>query len=135
VWLGGQAPSELRRCGRLGDGWLPSFCDADDVAAGLPQVIAAAEAAGRSIDPGHIGALVAYRHGPLPDAVAQVLAKRRPDRDPTAIIPDGHDAVRRRLEELVDAGATKFVVLPLADPPDWSDELASLAATVLPLQT
>ena len=26
VWLGGLSPSELRRTGRLGDGWLPSFC-------------------------------------------------------------------------------------------------------------
>ena len=25
VWLGGSAPSELRRVGRLADGWLPSF--------------------------------------------------------------------------------------------------------------
>src|SRR5207245_2190199 len=25
VWLGGRAKSELRRVGRLGDGWLPSF--------------------------------------------------------------------------------------------------------------
>ena len=25
VWLGGRAPSELRRVGRLGDGWLASF--------------------------------------------------------------------------------------------------------------
>ena len=25
-------PSELRRVGRLGDGWLPSFCTADDIA-------------------------------------------------------------------------------------------------------
>ena len=25
VWLGGQAPSELRRIGRVADGWLPSF--------------------------------------------------------------------------------------------------------------
>ena len=25
VWLGGKAPSELRRVGRLGDGWLASF--------------------------------------------------------------------------------------------------------------
>ncbi len=25
VWLGGRAKSELRRCGRLGDGWLASF--------------------------------------------------------------------------------------------------------------
>ena len=27
VWLGGIAPSELRRVGRLADGWLPSFLD------------------------------------------------------------------------------------------------------------
>lgn len=29
VWLGGIAPSELRRVGRVGDGWLPSFCSPD----------------------------------------------------------------------------------------------------------
>jgi alkanesulfonate monooxygenase SsuD/methylene tetrahydromethanopterin reductase-like flavin-dependent oxidoreductase (luciferase family) len=34
VWLGGQAPSELRRVGRLGDGWLPWFCTVEDVARG-----------------------------------------------------------------------------------------------------
>ncbi|MDZ7732087.1 MAG: TIGR03619 family F420-dependent LLM class oxidoreductase [Acidimicrobiia bacterium] len=51
VWLGGQAPSELRRVGRLGDGWLPSFCDADDVRAGKALVEEAAEAAGRGSTP------------------------------------------------------------------------------------
>ncbi len=34
VWLGGQAPSELRRVGRLADGWLPSFVLPGDVEAG-----------------------------------------------------------------------------------------------------
>ena len=34
VWLGGIAPSELRRVGRLGDGWLPSFVTPDDAARG-----------------------------------------------------------------------------------------------------
>ncbi|MEY4362118.1 MAG: hypothetical protein RL391_1424, partial [Actinomycetota bacterium] len=32
VWLGGIAPSELKRVGRLADGWLPSFVSPDDVA-------------------------------------------------------------------------------------------------------
>ena len=43
VWLGGFAPSELRRVGRLGDGWLPSFVTPDDAAAGrtvIEQVLA-----------------------------------------------------------------------------------------------
>ena len=42
VWLGGRSPAELRRIGRLGDGWLPSFCTADDVAEGWESVCATA---------------------------------------------------------------------------------------------
>src|SRR5437588_11394225 len=34
MWLGGRAKSELRRVGRLGDGWLPSFSTPAEVAAG-----------------------------------------------------------------------------------------------------
>src|SRR5690606_2481053 len=60
VWLGGIAPSELRRCGRLGDGWLPSFCTPDDVAAGIPVIQQVAADHDRSIDPEHFGALVPY---------------------------------------------------------------------------
>ncbi len=26
VWLGGQVPAALRRCGRIGDGWMPGLC-------------------------------------------------------------------------------------------------------------
>ncbi len=35
VWLGGAAPAELRRCGRLGDGWLPSFATPAAVERGI----------------------------------------------------------------------------------------------------
>src|SRR5690606_6753301 len=38
LWLGGTARSELRRTGRLGDGWLPSFTVPDEVAAGWAVV-------------------------------------------------------------------------------------------------
>src|SRR5437763_12972158 len=58
VWLGGLAPSELRRVGRLGDGWLPSFCTPADVDAGRPIAEKAAAEAGRQMDPEHWGALI-----------------------------------------------------------------------------
>ncbi|MCP4227855.1 MAG: LLM class flavin-dependent oxidoreductase, partial [Actinomycetia bacterium] len=44
VWLGGAAPAELRRVGRLSDGWLPSFCTPAMAAAGWATVTAEAEA-------------------------------------------------------------------------------------------
>ncbi|MFI5052785.1 MAG: LLM class flavin-dependent oxidoreductase, partial [Acidimicrobiia bacterium] len=34
VCLGGRAPGDLRRVGRMADGWLPSFCTPAQVAAG-----------------------------------------------------------------------------------------------------
>src|SRR4029453_6659453 len=148
VWLGGFAPSELRRVGRLGDGWLPSFCDAEDIAQGRPAVEAAAAEAGRATDPQHFGAplapphppragaLVPYSHAPVPDAFLPFIQRRRPDvTDPEQIIPRGHDGLVARLKEMIDAGASKFVVLPAMEPDDWEAELDALAEAVLPLHT
>jgi probable F420-dependent oxidoreductase len=134
VWLGGQAPSELRRVGRLGDGWLPSFCTPADVRDGWRLITETAEAHAREIDPGHLGALVAYSHDGIADVVAQAIAQRRPGVEPGDIIPVGLPALRKRLEELIDVGASKFVVVPIDEPADWDDELGAVAAELLPLQ-
>lgn len=135
LWLGGLAPSELARCGRLGDGWLPSFCTPDDVARGIPVVQRHAEEAGRAIDPEHFGALLPYAATPLPDEVLAAIGARRPELDPTDLVAVGPDALRRVVAGHVAAGASKFVVLPLVEPPHWGDHLAELADLVLPLQT
>jgi probable F420-dependent oxidoreductase len=135
VWLGGRAPGELRRVGRVADGWLPSFCDAGDVAAGRSAINEAADEAGRAIDPGHFGALVAYSHGDVPAPFVDFIRARRPDiGDPHQIVPRGHDGLRDRLEEMIEAGASKFVVLAMSEPDDWTTELEALADVVLPLQ-
>lgn len=135
VWLGGASKVELRRVGRLGDGWLPSFCDAADIATGIPIITEEADRHSRAIDPEHIGALIAYRDGPLPDVLAAFIAKRRPDADPTTMVPEGLDAVRATIESMVEVGASKFVVLPLVEPEDWTAELERVAAALFPLQT
>lgn len=135
VWLGGQAPSELRRVGRLGDGWLPSFCTVDDVARGWELVSETAAAHGRTIDPEHLGTLVTYTYRAVPDRVTALLAARRPGLDPAAVIPTGLAALRARLIELTEVGASKFVVVPLEEPNDWAAELTSVADALGDLQT
>ncbi len=139
VWLGGIAPSELRRVGRLGDGWLPSFVTPGDVAAARVVVEQAAAAHDRAIDPEHFGALVPYSlDGNLPAEALAAIARRRPDLDdPTALVPVGWPAVRKTLEAFCAEGFSKFVVLPYSEPVGtaWDDHLAEAAAELLPLQT
>jgi probable F420-dependent oxidoreductase len=134
VWLGGIAPSELRRVGRLGDGWLPSFCTPDDVRTGRKVVEEVAAAHDREIDTEHFGALVAYSAGPVPDLVAAAIRQRRPDVDPADLIPDSLTALRARIESFIEAGASKFVVVPLAEPADWDTDLEAVASVLKPLE-
>lgn len=139
VWLGGIAPSELKRVARLGEGWLPSFVMPDEAATGWQTIVAQSGELGRAIDPEHFGVLIPYRFGPLPSALAAGLAARRPDlADPGVLIPNGWDELVKRIAEFISVGASKFVVLPLVEPNGsdaWIKHLEEAAEVVLPLQT
>jgi len=139
VWMGGMVPRELRRVGRLSDGWLASFCTPADVREALPVINDAAAAAGRSIDPEHIGAPIVYRRsGPLVGPLAHVVARRNPGVDPSVIVPPGLDGVVRQIEGLIAEGASKFVIVPAHDHADTDElhrELDAIVERVLPLQS
>lgn len=139
VWLGGIAPSELKRVGRLADGWLPSFVTPDDVAAGRIVIEGIAAENDREIDPEHFGALIPYVMGKPRDEVVQGLRMRRPDLDDISqLLPSGWDQLAESIERFVDVGFSKFVVVPLQEPESpsaWEDHLAQAASRLLPLQT
>jgi probable F420-dependent oxidoreductase len=134
VWLGGASKVELARCGRLGDGWLPSFCTPDAVRDGIKIVNDAAAAAGRTIDPEHFGVLLPYVEGAVPPALGDVVQARNPDARPDDAIATSKAQLRERLEAYVDAGASKFVLFPFGPVPSWTDELEALAG-LLTMQT
>lgn len=134
VWLGGQAPSELRRVGRLGDGWLPSFCTPEDVAEGWESVNTTAAEHDRAIDPEHLGVLVSYSEREVPELLRTFLERRRPGVAPESIIAVGLDALRTQLEAFIAVGASKFVVLPLDAPTDWTAHLTDVRTAVGDLQ-
>ena len=134
IWFGGIAPSELRRTGRMGDGWLPSFCTPDDVRSGRVEIERVAAEHDRSIDPEHFGALVPYGVDGVPDLVAAFLAKRRPDVDPADVVAGSLADLKAQLERFIEAGASKFVVVPFVEPDRWDDHLAEVADVVMPLQ-
>jgi probable F420-dependent oxidoreductase len=134
VWLGGKAPGELRRCGRLGDGWLASFATPEVCAESRPVIQEAAAAAGREIDPEHFGAMVFYSHGEVPEPLKKLIASRNPEADPDELVPSTIDALERQVERYVDHDFSKLVLVPFHEPADWHAELEPLADRILTLQ-
>jgi len=67
-----------------------------------------------------------------------LLAKRRPDLDDvTQLVPSSWDGVAQLIQQFVDVGTTKFVVLPVDEPRNaeqWSAHIAEAAGTLLPLE-
>ena len=136
VWLGGQAPSELRRTGRLADGWLASFTTPHHVAEGIEVIETAATEAGRRMDPEHYGVLIPYTTaGPLPAPLAERVRQRRPDADVEDVVATSHARILELVQAYLEVGASKFVLFPFGEPDDWTAELESLAEVALPLQT
>jgi probable F420-dependent oxidoreductase len=139
VWLGGVAPSELRRVGRWADGWLPSFVTPADAESGRRVIEEVCVAHDRSIDDDHFGVLIPYAFGPLPDRLAALLARRRPDlADPGEVVPTSWDALCRLIERFVAVGTSKFVVLPVVEPAGveaWTTHLEEAARRLLPLES
>ena len=132
LWLGGMGPRALERTGRLADGWLGASMTVPEAAQAVVTIRAAAEAAGRTMDDEHFGLSFAYARREPDPAVLAALQARRPDLDPTELMPVGADGIRRLIESLVDVGLSKFVLRPSSNA---DADLEWLADVVLPLQT
>jgi len=135
VWLGGIAPSELRRVGRLADGWLPSFVTPADVRAGLATIREVADAHDREIEAEHFGVLIPYVNEPIDEEALGFLRKDRPDLNIGEMVARSAQDLAPLIERFVAVGASKFVVVPFAPMADITAELEELSAVVRPLET
>lgn len=138
VWLGGYAPSELRRVGRLADGWLASFVLPPDAEAGRKVIERVAAEHDREIEDDHFGVLIPYSFSPVPDRLLGLLARRRPDLDDvSALIPTTWEELVEMIDRFVAVGTTKFVVLPVDEPRDsegWLQHISEAADVLKPLE-
>jgi probable F420-dependent oxidoreductase len=112
IWLGGATGAAFRRIGALGDGWLGSFLTPAEAGRARQAIIAAADEAGRSIEPDHYGINLAVGNGELAPPVLAAIRKRRPDLDPAELVAADWPTLHRRLDDYIAAGLTKFVIRP-----------------------
>jgi probable F420-dependent oxidoreductase len=125
IWLGGSRPAALRRSGRLADGWIGSFLSPAEVADAIGLIKEAAAEAGREIEDDHYGTTLfaAPSADELPPAAERLLTLR-PELAREDHIAFGAAELRALLERFVAAGASKFVVVPIAaDRLRWLEQL------------
>ena len=111
-------PSELRRVGRLADGWLPSFVTPADAAAGRAVIEQVAAEHEREIEDDHYGVLIPYSMDSVPDLLLAQLGPPppRPRRSRRRWSRSAGTRSIDTVKRFVDVGTTKFVVLPITEP-------------------
>lgn len=138
IWIGGNSEAAMRRAGRLGDGWIPSFITPARFAEGVARTQAHAAEAGRTVPADHFGALVYFclaadRAGARALALPFVPRNRVDEATLEACTAFGPAALlRERLEEYVRGGGSKFVLRPMCPPDRVVEQVARLAAEVIP---
>jgi probable F420-dependent oxidoreductase len=138
VWIGGTSEAALRRAGRLGDGWIPSFITPEQLQAGLTRAQRYAAQAGREIPGDHVGVLVNFWFAPDAAAARAAAAPYVPrgrvdDATLERVTAFGPVALLlERLDAYVRAGASKFILRPLGPPAAMLDQLQQLAEEVVP---
>ena len=120
LWIGGNSNAAIKRTARLGTGWIGGIASPEDVARVIAGIKEEAGRVGRVIDADHYGASLAFRVGsPDDDAVVNSPFVKRTgigeamDLNPLFAIGSTDDVIRR-LREYVAAGASKFVLFPIA---------------------
>jgi probable F420-dependent oxidoreductase len=122
VWLGGMVPASLRRCGKIGEGWMPGMVTPTEAHEARLAIDAAAAAAGRAIDGEHFGM-----------NVRAAVATRRPEGKAEDFVGVGAEGLADKLEGFLEVGFSKFVVRPLLQPSSWPSAVESVSK-VLELQ-
>jgi probable F420-dependent oxidoreductase len=138
-WIGGASEAAVRRTARLGTGWLGGTQSPVEVRAVIEAIRKALATTGRSIDPDHYGASVAFHFGSWDDPDLERLVSARtggagsPEQARAQLAVGDARAILARLREYRDAGASKFVLLPLARGDDaLLEQTRRLAEEVIP---
>src|SRR5215471_3667937 len=140
VWVGGRSKAAFRRAGRLADGWLVSSVTPSEVATGIEAIRNHAAEVGREVPEDHYGVLVPYVFANDSEEALRIAGpsiRRRQDIPPPDYSALGTpDQVRRKIQDYIDAGATKFVMRPYGPKETHVERVQMLAKEVIaPLQT
>lgn len=119
LWIGGSSDVAMKRTAKYGTGWLGGIDTPEQAKVVVDGIKSALVETGRTIDEDHYGASFLFRFGNPDDEAVAVTSKglaarmsQPPDR---YLVAGDADAMVRRINEFLEAGCQKFVMLPMAN--------------------
>ena len=132
---GGRSKAAFRRAGRLADGWLVSSVTPSEVATGIEAIRNHAAEVGREVPEDHYGVLVPYVFANDSEEALRIAGasiRRRQDIPPSDYSALGTpDQVRRKIQDYIKVGATKFVMRPYGPKETHVEQVHTLAEEVI----
>lgn len=120
IWIGGTSDAALKRVARYGDGWFAASITAQEFSAKLEQLMGYCDDIGREVEPDETGMILRTFVHSDKDRVRKVRNQylERLDRTIPTESFDEYSAFGtpaeciETIQEYVDAGCTKFVLMP-----------------------
>jgi probable F420-dependent oxidoreductase len=135
IWVGGRSQAAQRRAGHLSDGWLVSSATPHEVGEGMKAIRRYAAEVGREVPEDHYGVLIPFFFAKSPEEalnIAKPSIRFRTDISPAEYSALGTpEQVRRKLQEYVKIGASKFVMRPCGPGEFWYQQVEILAREVI----
>lgn len=143
IWIGGNSDVALKRVAEYGDGWFPSSIPPLEFAEKHDRLMGYCEETGREIERDEAGLLLRTHVDPDPDRARVVrdrYLERRKPRGPLTEFEESSafgtpaecvETIRR----YVEAGCTKFVLLPVGPVSERIDQLERYSRDVIPAVT
>lgn len=138
IWIGGRTEAAFRRVGRIGDGWLTSTLNPEEVGHGIQRIREHSKEAGREVPEDHYGTIISYcladsREKALRLAQPYML-RARPDVPPESYCGLGTvEDVAGLISDFVSNGATKFVLRATCPPEMTMAQNERVAREIAPL--
>ena len=119
LWIGGSSELAMRRTAKYGTGWIGGIDTPEQAKVVVTGVKSALLKTGRTIDNDHYGASLLFRFGcgddPVVASTAKGLAERVKQPTDRYMVAGNTNAIVSRINEFVEAGCHKFVLLPMAN--------------------
>ena len=137
LWIGGSSEVAMKRTAKYGTGWLGGIDTPEQAKRVVDGIKLALQDTGRAIDADHYGASFLYRFGSMEDPIvaktAAGLTARTKGQSDRYLVAGDAAAVLQRIQEFIEAGCEKFVLLPMANgTKDMMEQTRLLTSEVVP---